>query len=150
LLEIAMLRQSSDDVAQTLLAEIAVQLRADHVGVWEATPTWVLRWHYARPGSRVQLEAIPRNSLNEVLDRQASFSQAPSGPTLASLAEPSLAAKYRSSRTCALIRAGPANSTNPQVSKRATSPACRCATRKNRPSASWRSSTRAHTTRRTT
>src|SRR5258708_3561690 len=38
LLEIAMLRQTSNDVADTLLAEIAVQLRTDHVGIWEATP----------------------------------------------------------------------------------------------------------------
>ena len=80
LLEIAMLRQSTDDVAQTLLAEVAAQLRADHVGVWEAMPTWELRWHHARPGSRANLEAIPRNLLNEVLDQQAGFSQPPAGP----------------------------------------------------------------------
>jgi Nif-specific regulatory protein len=79
LLEIAMLKQSSDDVAQALLSEIAVQLRADHVGVWEATPTWLMRWHFARPGTRSNLDAIPRPLLNEILDRQAGVCQAASG-----------------------------------------------------------------------
>jgi transcriptional regulator with GAF, ATPase, and Fis domain len=80
LLEIAMMRQSSDDVAQTLLAEIATQLRADHVGIWEATPTWTLRWHFARPGMRVPLDAIPRPLLHEILDRQAGVAQAAAPP----------------------------------------------------------------------
>ena len=79
LLEIAVMRQTSDDVAQTLLAEVAVQLRADHVGIWEATPTWLLRWHHARPGTRINLEAIPRPLLNDILDRQAGVSQTPTG-----------------------------------------------------------------------
>jgi len=39
----------------------------------------VLRWHFARPGSRANLEAIPRPLLNEVLDRQAGVIQAPAG-----------------------------------------------------------------------
>src|ERR1043166_7775811 len=75
LLEITLLRQSSADVAQAVLPEIAVQLRADHVGVWEATPEWVLRWQYARPGSRTNLDAIPRPLLNDILDRQAGVVQ---------------------------------------------------------------------------
>lgn len=77
LLEIALMQQSSGDIAQTLLAEAAAQLRADHVGIWEAMPTWTLRWQYARPGSRTNLDAIPRPLLNEILDRQAGISQPP-------------------------------------------------------------------------
>lgn len=83
LLEIAMLARSSDDGAKALLAEVATQLRADHVGVWEATPNWVLRWQFARASSRVNLEAIPRPLLNDILDRQAGVSQPPAGNALA-------------------------------------------------------------------
>jgi transcriptional regulator with GAF, ATPase, and Fis domain len=79
LLEIAMMRQSSADVTQALLPEVAAQVRADHVGIWEAMPTWELRWQYARPGTRPNLEAIPRPLLNDVLDRQAGVNQAPAG-----------------------------------------------------------------------
>ena len=80
-LEIALTRHSSADVAQSLLPEIAAQLRADHVGVWEATPTWIARHVWARPGTRVNLDAIPRPLLNEILDRQAGVMQAPAGAT---------------------------------------------------------------------
>jgi Nif-specific regulatory protein len=79
LLEIAMLRQSSQDVAEALLAEVANQLRADHVGIWEATPSWQLRWHFARPGTRVNLDSIPRPLLNDTLDRQAGVMQPANG-----------------------------------------------------------------------
>jgi transcriptional regulator with GAF, ATPase, and Fis domain len=79
LLEIAMLRQTSAEVTQTLLSEVAAQLRAEHIGIWEATPTWQLRWHYARPGTRTNLEIIPRPLLNDILDHQAGGSQPPSG-----------------------------------------------------------------------
>ena len=81
LLEVGMLCQASAEVAQALLAEVAVQLRADHVGIWEAMPGWQLHWQYARPGTRANLEAIPRPLLNDILDRQAGVSQAPTGPT---------------------------------------------------------------------
>ncbi|MBI2803374.1 MAG: sigma-54-dependent Fis family transcriptional regulator [Planctomycetes bacterium] len=84
LLEIALLRQSSDDVAQTLLAEVAAQLRADHVGIWEAKPAWTVRWRHARPGSRTNLEAIPRPLLNEILDRQSGVMQ-PAGSAMPAL-----------------------------------------------------------------
>ncbi len=80
LLEIAMVRHSSDEVAQALLAEVAAQLRADHVGIWDATPTWTLRWHFARPGTRVNLDSIPRPLLHDILDRQAGVRQSPAGP----------------------------------------------------------------------
>jgi Nif-specific regulatory protein len=79
LLEIAMLHQSSAEVAQALLPEIAAQLRADHVGVWDATPAWQLLHQHARPGTRANLDAIPRPLLNEILDRQAGVSHAPGG-----------------------------------------------------------------------
>jgi Nif-specific regulatory protein len=79
LLEVAMLRQASADVAAALLPEVAVQLRADHVAVWEATPAWLVRWQHARPGTRVNLDAIPRPLLNDILDRQAGVSQPAAG-----------------------------------------------------------------------
>jgi transcriptional regulator with GAF, ATPase, and Fis domain len=79
LLEIAMLRQTSEEVTQALLPEVAAQLRAEHIGIWEATPTWQLRWQHARPGTRINLEIIPRPVLNDILDHQAGGSQAPSG-----------------------------------------------------------------------
>ena len=79
LLEIAMLRQTSEEVTQALLPEVAAQLGAEHIGIWEATPTWQLRWRYARPGTRADLEVVPRPFLNEILDHQAGGSQPPSG-----------------------------------------------------------------------
>lgn len=85
LLEMAILQQSSEDVASTLLNEVAAQLRTDHVGVWEATPAWTLRWQLVRPGIRINLESIPRPLLNEILDRQAGVRQPGSGVTPALL-----------------------------------------------------------------
>ncbi len=82
-LEIALMRQSSADVATALLPEIAAQLRADYVGVWEAMPTWIARHVWARPGTRVNLDSISRPLLNEILDRQAGVIQAPAGSGLA-------------------------------------------------------------------
>ena len=79
LLEVAMMQQASDNVAQALLTEIALQLRADQVGVWEAAPTWRLLWHHTRPGTRVNLEAIPRPLLSDILDKQAGVNQSPGG-----------------------------------------------------------------------
>src|SRR5436190_1116065 len=71
LLEIAMMRQSVGDVAQALLQEIAGQLRADYAGVWEATPTWQVRWNFTRPGTRSNAETVARPLLGDILDRQA-------------------------------------------------------------------------------
>jgi transcriptional regulator with GAF, ATPase, and Fis domain len=79
LLEITLLRQATNDTAAALLPEIAVQLRADHVGVWEATPTWQLQWHSARPGIRMPLDALPRPLFNDILDRQAGVMQDANG-----------------------------------------------------------------------
>ena len=79
LLEIALMRQSASDAAQTLLPEIAAQLRADYAGVWEATPSWQVRWQFARPGVRTNLDAISRPLLGEILDRQAGVAQQPAG-----------------------------------------------------------------------
>ena len=56
-----------------------LRLRADHVGIWEAAGSWQLQWHYARPGTRANLENIPRPLLNEILDRQSGVSHAPGG-----------------------------------------------------------------------
>lgn len=79
LLEIGIMQQASSDVAQALLTEVSSQLRADYVGVWEAMPSWQMRWHVSRPGTRTPVDAIPRPLLNEILDRQAGVSQAPGG-----------------------------------------------------------------------
>jgi Nif-specific regulatory protein len=86
LLELALLRHGSDELAPALLQEIAAALRADHAGIWEATPAWELRWQHTRPGARVNLEALPRPLFNEVLDRQASVIQPPAGSQPALLA----------------------------------------------------------------
>ncbi len=75
LLELALLKHASDELAPVLLQEVAAALRADHVGVWEATPTWELRWQHARAGTRTNLDTLPRPLFNEVLDRQASVAQ---------------------------------------------------------------------------
>lgn len=85
LLEIAMMRQSSAEVAQALLPEIAAQVRADHVGVWEAGSSWQLLFEYARPGSRTNVDAITRPLMHEILDKQAGVSQPPAGATPALL-----------------------------------------------------------------
>src|SRR4051812_15683283 len=79
LLEVALLRHASDELAPALLQEVASALRADHAGVWEATPSWELRWHHSRPGTRTNLDALPRPLFNEVLDRQAAVIQPPGG-----------------------------------------------------------------------
>lgn len=81
LLEVAMLRQSSTDITHAVLPELAAQLRADYVAVWEATPAWQALWHNARPGTRSNLDAVPRQILNDILDRQAGVSHAPGGAT---------------------------------------------------------------------
>jgi transcriptional regulator with GAF, ATPase, and Fis domain len=79
LLEIAMLRQSSYDVADALLDEIAHQLRCDHLAIWEAMPGWQMRWRFARPGAHVKLDIVQKPLLNEILDRQAGVNQPPTG-----------------------------------------------------------------------
>jgi Nif-specific regulatory protein len=84
LLDIVILGNACADAMQALLAEIAVQLRADHAGIWAAAPAWQLCWQYARPGTRVNIESVPRPLLHEILDRQAGVSHAPGG-TLAIL-----------------------------------------------------------------
>jgi transcriptional regulator with GAF, ATPase, and Fis domain len=79
LLEMALLKNGSDEVSAALLQEIAGVLRADHVGVWEATPAWVTRWRFDRPGVRVNLEALPKPLFNDVLDRTAGVMQPSAG-----------------------------------------------------------------------
>jgi Nif-specific regulatory protein len=71
LLELALLRQSAVEVAPLLLGEVAEALGAGYAGIWEATPAWQPRWQHLRPGSRTNLDAIPRPLLSEVLDREA-------------------------------------------------------------------------------
>jgi Nif-specific regulatory protein len=86
LLELALLRHASSDLAPALLQEIAATLRGDHVGIWEATPAWVVRWQHSRAGTRTNLDALPRPLFSDVLDRQASVMQPPAGAQPAVLA----------------------------------------------------------------
>jgi Nif-specific regulatory protein len=86
LLELALMRQASDEMAPALLQEVASALRAESAGVWEATPAWAPHWQYLRPGTRTPLETLPRPLLGEVLDRQASVIQSPAGNQPALLA----------------------------------------------------------------
>ena len=104
LLELALLHHASDDLAPALLQEIATTLRADHAGVWEATPAWVLRWQHARAGTRTNLEALPRPLFNEVLDRQASVIQSPA-PTQPALLAACLSFVERPNRVLVVTRA---------------------------------------------
>src|SRR5262245_62104189 len=75
LLEVALYKTTSDDLAKALLEEIASAVRADQAGIWEATPQWMSRWQYLRRGAKADLP--PRPLLSEALDRQAGFRVAP-------------------------------------------------------------------------
>src|SRR5437773_3800931 len=67
LLEIALFKTGSDDLAKTLLEEIASAVRADQAGIWEAMPEWRPRWQHLRRGTRGDTPA--RALLGEVLDQ---------------------------------------------------------------------------------
>ncbi|MBI3411791.1 MAG: sigma-54-dependent Fis family transcriptional regulator [Planctomycetes bacterium] len=75
LLEIALFKTTSDDLAKGLLEEIASAVRADQAGIWEATPEWKPRWQYLRRGAKADLP--PRTLLSDILDRQAGVGVAP-------------------------------------------------------------------------
>ncbi len=74
LLEIALVRQTTDEVAATLLEEIAAALEADSAAVWEMAPAWKQLWQHAKRGTRGPTD-IPKQLLGEVLDREASVCQ---------------------------------------------------------------------------
>lgn len=74
LFELALTRSGSDEVAKTLLEEIAAQLRADSVSVMQATPEWKVCWQNQGRLARNPIEAISRPTLHDVLDRQAGVS----------------------------------------------------------------------------
>ena len=60
LLEIALQRKTSEEVMQALLPETAAPLRAEHIGIWEATPDGDA--HQPRNHSAHALERDPRSS----------------------------------------------------------------------------------------
>ena len=79
LLELALSKQGSGELAGVLLEEIASALRADQAAICEAMPEWQVRWHHARRGARPLGDQLPRSLLSEVLDREAGVSQPPTG-----------------------------------------------------------------------
>src|SRR5262245_8015613 len=86
LLEIALVQQSSDDLARSLLEEAAGVLRADCAAVLDRPPAWQVRWQYLRRGARPLGDTLPRTLPGEVLDREAGVSQPPTGGAPAVLA----------------------------------------------------------------
>ncbi len=86
LLEIALTRHGSDELARVLLEEIGLALRADQAVVCEATPEWKARWQFTRRGARPASDALPRSLLSEVLDREAGVAQPPQAQQPALLA----------------------------------------------------------------
>jgi transcriptional regulator with GAF, ATPase, and Fis domain len=75
LLEIALVQTGGEASAAVLLEEIAAALRADAAAVWEAAPDWKRLSQHVKPGTRVNLDAVPRPLLSEVLDREAGVAQ---------------------------------------------------------------------------
>ncbi len=75
LLELALLKQGSDELAKALLEEIAAALRAEQATVWEAQPEPKPRWSFLRHGGKP--DPIARSVLAEVLDRAAGMSAGP-------------------------------------------------------------------------
>ena len=84
LLEVALLKQGSDEAARALLEEIAGSLRADQATLWEALPEWKARWSHSRRALRN--DQAPRPLLGEVLDRAAGVSVPPAANQPALLA----------------------------------------------------------------
>lgn len=84
LLELALFKNGSDELARALLEEIAAGLRADQASIWEAAPDWQPRWSHIRPGAKAA--APPRPLLGEVLDREAGASVPAAGNQPAFLA----------------------------------------------------------------
>jgi Nif-specific regulatory protein len=82
LLELALCKLGSDELAKALLEEIVTALRADQAAIWEALPELKARWSFLRRGSRP--DNVPRTLLSDVLDREAGVSVPPAGsqPTL--------------------------------------------------------------------
>src|SRR5438270_13190837 len=75
LLELALLKQGSEEVAKSLLEETASALRADQATIWEALPEPTVRWSQLRRGGRP--DQVPRQLLGQVLDREAGMSAEP-------------------------------------------------------------------------
>src|SRR5262245_29028288 len=70
LLELALVRQGSDDTAKTMLEEIGAAVRADQALLCDAVPSWHARWHWSKRGPRPAADSLPRDLLAEVLDRE--------------------------------------------------------------------------------
>jgi Nif-specific regulatory protein len=84
LLELALYKHGSDELAKILLEEIASALRADQATIWEALPEAKARWSHARRGGRP--DRVAPALLSEVLHREAGMNSAPAVNQPASLA----------------------------------------------------------------
>jgi transcriptional regulator with GAF, ATPase, and Fis domain len=84
LLELALCKQGSDDLAKLLLEEIASALRADQATIWEALPEAKARWSHLRRGGRP--DRVPQALLGDVLNREAGMSSGPAANQPALLA----------------------------------------------------------------
>src|SRR5438128_8971399 len=70
LLELALARHGAEETAVALLEEIAAALQADSAGIWEMAPAWRSLWQHVKRGTRGNSEAVPKQLLGEVLDRE--------------------------------------------------------------------------------
>src|SRR5438045_580722 len=86
LIELALFKQSSGDLAPAMLEEIGGVLRADAASVYEASTSWRSAWSFARRGGAKPAFTLPTTILGEVLDRTAGTSLPPSGGQPAFLA----------------------------------------------------------------
>jgi transcriptional regulator with GAF, ATPase, and Fis domain len=75
LLELALVRRGSEETAAALLEEIAAALQADAAGVWEMAPAWKPLWQHVKRGTRGGADAVPKQLLGEVLDREVGVRQ---------------------------------------------------------------------------
>jgi Nif-specific regulatory protein len=75
LLELALLKQSAEELAKSILEEISTTLGADQAAIWVADPEWRARWSHRVRAARA--DGPPRPLLGEVLDREAGFRTPP-------------------------------------------------------------------------
>jgi Nif-specific regulatory protein len=79
LIELALFKQSSADLAPAMLEEIGGVLRADTANVYEGPPPWKAAWSHARRGLGKPNLNLPATTMAEVLDRTAGTMLPPAG-----------------------------------------------------------------------
>jgi Nif-specific regulatory protein len=103
LLELCLVRHSTEDLASAALEEVGLALAADRTAVVEPAPDWRPRWQYARRGLRAVAEPLPGGLLGEVLDREAGTSRPPC-PGQPALLAAHLPSAGRANRVLVVIR----------------------------------------------